>query len=974
MARRRAFNAGGELVSKTIDSVANGVSQQPPTLRLASQCEAQDNLLSKASDGAVLRPPTEHIDILHTDTLPDEGYKMHVRSRDENIEHLVMLENGDIRVFNLATGLEAVVSGKAMDFFVSVLDGTDTDQTTEAAEATADDMDLMPSAEDTSYAGFGMSVPWSEIQVNVTTAGTGTYTVLWEYWNGITGWTELTTINDGTDAFKTVGQNTITFDRPSDWTPRLSGIETGYWAIRCRYISGTIDINPLGGQAWLTAKTYLDITGSSAAEAFAITSVADYSFVVNKETVVAASGVTTDPRTNEFMIYIVETTNPKNTAWAHELGVTDFLDETFNHGSADGGVQPGVTRTSLIAQIYDQDGTSNRSLNFPNWKFLELGTTSVHGYQALPTTSDPNIYNDYLGTPSWGTSDEVYTFVAEQVQKFSDLPPVAPDLFTTEVTGSDGNEDNNYWVIYKDVEKAWVETVQPELDNTFNNSTMPHVLVQTSTGGGPGGADEFTFLPQDWAGREKGDLDSAPAPSFVGKAITDVFFHKDRLGFVAEESVILSETGEFFNFWPTTVTAVIDSDPIDAASTNNRVAFIDYAVPFNEKLYLFSSQGSVQNALTQGGADALTVKSAQVVEVSAFATSPKVKPVPAGKNIYYSVDKGSTSSVHEYFIGESGPDAEDTTIHVPTYLPANITNLTVSASENVMIVHSADQPNKLYPYSFLFLKQDKVQQAWSSWTFDDSYIIKYVEWVGDDLYLVVKRGDGLHLEKMNLSTLTDGDLTHRVHLDSLVELTGSYSEATNLTTWSLPYHCDFDNYGTFQAILSGTDFGSNLGKVVALTDPPSSNDHLCAEGDWSADSVHIGRLYTHTYEFTKPIITAPTEDGRSRAAMTQGRLQIGRFKVLVMTSAGFEARVLNDEVNPDEVLQEVEEYVYEFPSKYIGQSTVSPAHPVATSTHRFDVAMESTYARIQITGTSHLPFTLVGAEWEGTYTVRASRV
>jgi hypothetical protein len=838
MARRRAFNAGGELVSKTIDSVANGVSQQPPTLRLASQCEAQDNLLSQASDGAVLRPPTEHVTILHDDTLPTAGYKMHIRNRDENTQHLVMISDNDIRVFNLQTGQEAEVD------------------------------------------------------------------------------------------------------------------------------SGVSDVN----------LDYLAIAGAEAGQAFAITSVADYSFITNKETVVAMSGTVTDPRVNEFMVYLFESVSNKNQDWQHTLGSVEW-DDNFNQGVATT-VQVEVIRDALIAQIYDQDGANDylgnpKSLNFPRWTFLTLGKSILHGYQSVGDGSDPIVYDDFIGVTSWGYSDEVYSFIAEQIQKFSDLPPRAPDLFTTEITGSDGNEDNNYWVVYKEEEKAWVETVAPALDNTFDQDTMPHVLIQTSVGGGTDNADEFTFGPQTWATREKGDIDSAPLPSFIGKRIKDVFFHKDRLGFVAEESVVMSESGEFFNFWPTTVTAVIDSDPIDAASTNNRVAFIDYAVPFDEKLYLFSSQGAVQNALIQGGADALTVKSAQVVEVSAFATSPRIKPQPAGKNIYYSVDKGSTSSVSEFFVNEAGPDAEDTTIHVPTYLPANIDHLSVSSKENVLVVQSPDEPNKLFVYSFLFIKSDKVQQAWSTWTFDDSFDFKYLEWIGEVLYLVMERDDGLHLEKMNLATLTDGDLDYRVHLDSQEELTGVYTEGDNKTRWTSVNDVDPDDYGTYQAVLSD-DAHTTLGQLVPLTF--ESGKILWAFGDYSDGPATVGRTYTHTYEFSQPIITAPTEDGRSRASVTQGRLQIGRFKVLVRTSAGFEARVLNSEVNPDETLQDTEEYVYEFPSKYIGQSTVSPAHPVAISEHKFDVAMESKYARIQITGTSHLPFTLVGAEWEGTYTVRASRV
>ena len=52
------------LVSKSIPNLINGVSQQPPTLRLESQGEEQENGLSDVVDGLKKRPPTEFIKTL----------------------------------------------------------------------------------------------------------------------------------------------------------------------------------------------------------------------------------------------------------------------------------------------------------------------------------------------------------------------------------------------------------------------------------------------------------------------------------------------------------------------------------------------------------------------------------------------------------------------------------------------------------------------------------------------------------------------------------------------------------------------------------------------------------------------------------------------------------------------------------------------------------------------------------------------
>ena len=52
------------LVSKSIPNLINGVSQQPPALRLPTQGETQENGLSDVVDGLKKRPPTKFLNKL----------------------------------------------------------------------------------------------------------------------------------------------------------------------------------------------------------------------------------------------------------------------------------------------------------------------------------------------------------------------------------------------------------------------------------------------------------------------------------------------------------------------------------------------------------------------------------------------------------------------------------------------------------------------------------------------------------------------------------------------------------------------------------------------------------------------------------------------------------------------------------------------------------------------------------------------
>jgi hypothetical protein len=72
---------------------------------------------------------------------------------------------------------------------------------------------------------------------------------------------------------------------------------------------------------------------------------------------------------------------------------------------------------------------------------------------------------------------------------------------------------------------------------------MPQVLVRNADG-------TFTLEGGDWDKRTVGDVTKTnPMPSFVGRTINDVFFHRNRLGFLSDESMILSRSGLYFNFF-----------------------------------------------------------------------------------------------------------------------------------------------------------------------------------------------------------------------------------------------------------------------------------------------------------------------------------------------------------------------------------------------------------------------------------------
>ncbi len=124
--------------------------------------------------------------------------------------------------------------------------GTLTDETTAATNSTSDDMTLLPATPtvgDAYY--FGNSAQFDTFDITISTAGSGSWTIVWEYYDG-SSWSALSGISDGTNGFTTGGTNTVTWDTPFDWSEETIDGSELFW-VRARVDSySSISTQPLG--------------------------------------------------------------------------------------------------------------------------------------------------------------------------------------------------------------------------------------------------------------------------------------------------------------------------------------------------------------------------------------------------------------------------------------------------------------------------------------------------------------------------------------------------------------------------------------------------------------------------------------------------------------------------------------------------------------------------------------------------------
>lgn len=352
------------------------------------------------------------------------------------------------------------------------------------------------------------------------------------------------------------------------------------------------------------------------------------------------------------------------------------------------------------------------------------------------------------GSDSWG--NQASEGWQGKIKKLQDLPnEFGFENSVIEISGDDDTAFDSYYVKY--VDGVYKETFKPGITTTMDATTLPHAItIARDTDGSYVSITDDTnfFKTNEWSTRQVGDDLSAGMPSFIEskRAIQDVFFYRNRLGLIAGDNVVLSEAGEYYNLFPTTVTSVIDSDVIDVAVDSNSSVYLKYAIPFNKELLLFGNNS--QFVLSSG--DTLTPSKVTVQQSTSYNIT-NVKPIGLGPNVYFGSEQKTYSKIREYYVQ---PDsltnvAGDVTAHCPSYIRNNLKTIAGSDKNDMLFVLSSETPDTLYVYNFNWNGEEKAQSAWHKWTFANC-IIHDIQVVNGILYLFTVRGANSFIEKINL--------------------------------------------------------------------------------------------------------------------------------------------------------------------------------------------------------------------------------
>jgi hypothetical protein len=932
------------LVSKNIPNLINGVSQQPPALRLESQGEVQENGFSDVVDGLKKRPPTQFLKkLVKTSATWSDGEDItasskttlltvtelstaffHSYKRSEEEQYTVVVINTSstiptVLVYDIAGNLRYESGEGSWE-----ANGTHIADNNDLTAYIGSNSDLTATsvADATFLVNKKKTVALSDTIANPRT--------------GYDALVYLKSVNYGREYTckiipKAVGSTagvTATYETVKQITSNANSADT----INSDGLKVSTVINDLRGDiyAGVSATASFPPMGTlDTSTSPTNTPTIDYQTLTVTDSSVLPTGSATSYTDLQIVLG----------------GQVIPYDATGVNGWKFGNAHNKVVLPSSSVQIVSQ--SSYGSIVF-YWKYrasvavnLLSASTGVRNVEPTTYSKEPYFIISSTDEDGMGDFDIVVTdddggvnlkAFKETAKSFTDLPNQCLDGFRLGVVGDNQKKEDDFHVVFTGGAGSgyWKETTGHNQKDFYSLATMPHTLRQN--------ADlSFTFGEGEWNERKAGDDNTNPAPSFVGNTISDIFFHRNRLGVLADENIIFSEASNYFNFWRTTVRTLLDSDPIDVAVSQNEVSELKAAVPIQDNLLLFSEL----NQFTLSSSQLLTPAEITIDQSTKYECDLRASPVGAGTSVFFATKSGLYSGMREFFTKEDSEikDASDITSHVPQYLQGYVRKMAASSNEDTLLCLTSTNKKECYVYKWYNSSEERLQSSWSKWVFKED--ILDVHFNNAELYFTFADGS---FEKMDLTSDYNTTL-----LDSWIVM-GQYTpNGDNLPTGY--------SAGASDTKIAVTDDGLSLGAY------DDANRTTAQQAEYDASKpLYIGEPYTFKYGMSEQVFKPAQGDPTNLA-----RFQLRKMSFNYNNSGHFDVEV--DSVGRSAITSH-------FTGRVLGDqhNLLDEAAIISDGSFQVGVQAQANKTNITITNDSHLPCIFQSAEWEGFIVLRNKRI
>ena len=499
---------------------------------------------------------------------------------------------------------------------------------------------------------------------------------------------------------------------------------SGYGSIAIWNVDGTVCNVTMDTSTAVNAVNYL--TGSRLN--YSILTVQDTSVIVNNLQIVAKQP---DPN------FIA---NTRATLVLTDTAVSSTYSVTMNAGG--GASDQTFTTTTGTTTTYDQLLTTLKN-GIDAFNISGLTVTKYLGTLELSRVVS-GTRTSFAISCQGGPANNKLTVFQDQVDNVAQLPIQSFQDHVVKVINTASANDTYFAKFVADNGVSgngfWQETRDPSKSAGLDGSTMPHELVNTAL-------NNFTFRQFSWIDRDVGDDTTNAHPSFVGHKIQEAFFHNNRLGFLSNDNVSMSQAAKYFNFYHTSAQIITDADPIDLSASTIRPANLHAIIPTTQGLVLFSKN---QQFMLRSADGVLTPASATIAPISNYEVDINVDPVDMGTNINFLSKTPSYTRVFGMITRgqDENPQVLDVGRVVNEWIPHTIDTL-IASPQNQFIAMSDQANDKVYFYRTYNDGKETLVQSWFNWQLPGT--VQTIAIDSDDFLAVTKQGNQFTLSKVSLS-------------------------------------------------------------------------------------------------------------------------------------------------------------------------------------------------------------------------------
>ena len=673
----------------------------------------------------------------------------------------------------------------------------------------------------------------------------------------------------------------------------------------------------------------------------------DYTFVLNKDKTVAMKTTTSAALPNQAFVVI--------SVVAYNAKYSVFINGTEYSYTTPQNVSGGVVDASAIASSL---------------------TSSINAITGITATQvGPGIYISgtsafTISTSGSAAEEGIYAF-QDQINVTGRLPNQCHNGYVVKVYNSDIVDADDMWVQFNTTNNAasgpgvWEETIAPGLKFELDEKTMPHQLVRQTDG-------SFKYEAVDWTDRLVGDDTTNPEPSFIGQKIKHIFFYRNRLGFLAKENIILSKSGDYFNFFAGSAQLVAADDPIDITATSRTPVNLTYVQTVAVGLVLFSQN---EQFLLSTDADILGPTTAKINTLSNYECDESLEAVSLGTTLSFVSKTLLWSRVYELgdIRKEAPAEANEISNNVSELIPADI-NSFISSPALSIISFGKTGSSTLYQYRFYQTGNERLANTWYKWTLTGNLREQFFD--ETTFYAVCDDGTNVFIQSYDLTqaseegflTLPTGEKTD-VCMDMFnVNPRRSYSTSTKKTRIYLPYTKLPNKDSKICVVILGGYIGQtvaaekSIGAVLTGSSLSHGTGYVDIDGDYRGRNLIIGYLYDMTIQL--PQFYFGKTEGRQYITDSTADLIIHRLKVNTGLSGPITYSVdITGRSDWENVVNVT------LPNSYtLGNVNIS-----ASSEHIIPIFQRNTNLKITIKGDTAFPVSLNSMSWEGNYNTRFYR-